>query len=199
MSEDKPSPGASSGPAIDRTGTPVIDPTANVLDKVDDAKERLDDLRLASNELSKAVIDGLEKYIDTRIEGFEKLSDARHKNIQHEFDNIESRRIEHKNDTKSAVDTAFASAKEAVKEQAGSAKEAISKSESTVGGQIKAVEGTVDDLKERIGKLETRREAINERQVDNRSNIGMIVGVVGGIIGVLMFILGFAALIRASI
>ena len=40
-----PAPGPSPGPGVDRFGTPVIDPTANVLDLVRAAIERQDDLR----------------------------------------------------------------------------------------------------------------------------------------------------------
>ena len=40
-----PAPGPSPGPGVDRYGTPVIDPTANVLDLVRAAIERQDDLR----------------------------------------------------------------------------------------------------------------------------------------------------------
>ena len=40
-----PPPGPSPGPGVDRFGTPVIDPTANVLDLVRAAIERQDDLR----------------------------------------------------------------------------------------------------------------------------------------------------------
>lgn len=40
-------PGQSQGPAIDRTGTPVVDPTANVLGLVEAAVNRLNDLREA--------------------------------------------------------------------------------------------------------------------------------------------------------
>lgn len=42
--------GSSQGPAVDRTGQPVIDPTQNVLDLVRAAIERQDDLRTAESQ-----------------------------------------------------------------------------------------------------------------------------------------------------
>jgi hypothetical protein len=42
-------PGASQGPAVDRTGQPVVDPTQNVLDLVEAAIRRQDDLRQADS------------------------------------------------------------------------------------------------------------------------------------------------------
>ena len=46
MAAREPSPGAGSpGPGVDRHGTPVVDPTRNVLDLVAAAIERQDDLR----------------------------------------------------------------------------------------------------------------------------------------------------------
>jgi chromosome segregation ATPase len=155
-----------SGEGVGKTASPVIDPTKNVLDLVTAAIERQDDLRA----------------------GEAKLYDERHENVQREFDNIERRRTEHKSDTKVAVDAAFTAAKEAVREQAAASDKAISKSEATVSGQIKAVEGTVDDLKDRIGKLETQQQTKIETRSDSRSNVGMIVGILGAVFGFLMFV-----------
>ena len=44
---DEASPGVSPGPGVDRFGTPVVDPTQNVLDLVEAAIKRQDDLRMA--------------------------------------------------------------------------------------------------------------------------------------------------------
>lgn len=181
---DEPKPGE----GVDARGGPVVDPTKNVLDLVAAAMERQDDLRGAAGSLFRALIDGLQRYIDTRIDGHIRLSTERAVVVQREFDNIERRRIEHKNDTKIAVDAAFTAAKEAVKEQAAASDKAIQKSESTVSGQIKAVEGTVDDLKDRIGKLETQQQTKMETRVESRSNTGMIVGILGSIFGFLMIV-----------
>jgi len=162
--QPKPNPGL----GVDAAGIPVIDPTENVKALSEAANKRQDDLR-----------DWLQKYIDTKIDGHIRLSYDRYEGIKREFDNIERRRIEHKADTTRAVDAAFSAAKEAVKEQAAASDKAISKSEGTVSGQIKAVEGTVDDLKDRIGKIETMQQTKSDVRDDSRSNVGMIVGIIG--------------------
>lgn len=173
------------GQGVDAAGNPVVDPTLNVRELVVAAIQRQDDLRAE-----------LRLYFDTRIDDLSALGEERYSAIQREFGNIEQRRIEHKGDTKIAVDAAFTAAKEAVKEQAAASDRAISKSEGTVGGQIKAVEGTVDDLKDRIGKLETQQQTKADTRVDGRANIGMIVGILGSIFGFLSLIAAvtFAAL-----
>lgn len=67
-------PGQSAGPAIDRTGTPVVDPTANVLGLVEAAVTRLNDLREAE---SKRIDD----IAGLRADYDEKLRDAESKRI----------------------------------------------------------------------------------------------------------------------
>lgn len=132
------------GPSTDRHNEPVIDPTKNVLDKVVDAVRRQDDLRLE-----------LEKRMDR------------------EFALVESRRVEQKTDTKVAVDAALNAAKEAVREQTTAADRSITKSETSASEQLKqqnttfttALEGIVriqDDLKERIVKIESRKEGSSD-------------------------------------
>jgi hypothetical protein len=165
-----------------RDGT--SDPTLNVRENLADAVERQDDLRRE-----------LQRYFDTRVEGMVKLSEDRVEAVHREFENIERRRIEHKNDTKIAVDAAFTAAKEAVKEQAAASDKAISKSEGTVSGQIKAVEGTVDDLKDRIGKLETQQQTKSETRVDSRASTGVIVAVVAAVFTFLLILIAAAGLI----
>lgn len=161
----------------------TTDPTLNVRENLADAIERQDDLR-----------EGLRREIDTRINGIVALSAERHAAIQREIENIEKRRLEHKDDTKIGVDAAFTAAKEAVKEQAAASDKAIQKSEGTVSGQIKAVEGTVDDLKDRIGKLETQQQTKTETREDSRAGTGMIVAIVALAFTFLLLLIAAAGL-----
>jgi phage-related protein len=132
------------GPSTDRHNEPVIDPTKNVLDLVEAAIKRQDDLR-----------GELEKRMDR------------------EFSLVESRRVEQKTDTKVAVDAALNAAKEAVREQTTAADRSITKSETSASEQLRqqnttfstALEGIVriqDDLKERIVKIESRKEGSSD-------------------------------------
>jgi hypothetical protein len=53
---DNDQPGGSPGPATDRTGAPVLDPSPNVLDWVEAAIKRQDDLRFAESEHIREII-----------------------------------------------------------------------------------------------------------------------------------------------
>lgn len=160
------------GEGVDKHGNPVVDPTRNVLDLVKAAIQRQDDLR-----------EEQDRRIEARIAGFEKLSDSRHIATSQELQAVERRRLEHKEDTKSGVDAAFSAAKEAVKEQAASSDKAITKSEVAVNGQITGVQANVDDLKTRIGRLETILQTKTDVREDSRSSIGTIVGISGALFG----------------
>lgn len=175
------------GLAVDAAGNPVVDPTKNVLDLVAAAIARQDDLRA-----------WLEKVVDAKIEGRSALSNERYQSVLREFESIERRRIENKSDTKSALDAALAAAKEAVKEQALASDKAISKSESAVTDQIKAVVATVDDLKARTVVMETQKTTTVENRGESRSNIGMVVGIIGVAFGLLSFIVVAANFMAAA-
>lgn len=159
------------GQGVDAAGNPVVDPTLNVRELVVAAIQRQDDLR-------GALLDGLEKYIDTRINGSIALSEERHLATRRELENIERRRIEHKEDTKEGLDTAMRAASEAV-----------AKSEKAAGDQLRSVEGTVDDLKDRVRTLETQQQTKIETRSDSRSSVGMVVGIIGSIFGFISIIL----------
>jgi molecular chaperone GrpE (heat shock protein) len=176
----------------------VIDPTKNVLDLVAAAITRQDDLRGSTEGLFLALVKGLEKYIDTKIDGHIRLSSERYDGIQREFNNIERRRTEHKNDTEKAVKAAFDAAKEAVKEQAASFEKATAKSESAASDQLKSVEGTVDDLKDRVRTLETQLQTKGEARVDNRSSTMTVVAIIGGIVSALLLAITVAAMMGAA-
>lgn len=122
----------------------------------------------ASTDLTNAKLDALGHRLDTKIDGNAALSEERHAHTRRELIAGEERRLEHKKDTKDTVDTAFAGAEKA-----------IAKSERAAADQIKSVESTVDDLKDRVLRLETTQQTRTDTRVDSRMNVGMIVGVIG--------------------
>ena len=166
---------------------PEIDPTKNVLDLVAAAIERQDDLRKA-----------LEERLDTKIDGHMCLTKERDNTFREELSAQEKRRIEHKSDTEKAVKAAFDAAKEAVKEQAASFEKANSKSEKAAGDQLMALQSVVDDLKGRVGTVETQQQTKNEVRVDSRGSAGMVVAIVMGAIAFLSVIILAANFLSAS-
>lgn len=142
------------------------------------------------------MVEALNTVLCAKIDCIEELADERYVSTQKQLDGVELRRAEYKADTKSAVEAAFAAARDAVREQALASDKAISKSESAFTSQVTAVEGTVSDLKDRIAKLETRAAANTETRVDNRASLSSVVGVAGAIIA---FIAVLATIILANL
>lgn len=129
----------------------------------------------ASTDLTNAKLEALGDRLNTKIDGNAALSEERHNFTRRELEAGEQRRLEHKEDTRSTVDTAF--------QNAGAA---ITESKATASDKIKSVESTVSDLKDRVLRFETQLQTKNEGRGDSRSNIGMIVGILGTVFAFLM-------------
>jgi hypothetical protein len=164
------------GLGVDAAGGPVVDPTKNVLDLVAAAITRQDDLRGAAGSLFQALLGGLQQFIEAKFSGYEKLTDSRFAGIEREFATVERNRLEQKNDTKVAVDAALTSAKELVKEQGT----------------------TLNDLRDRLGKVETELRTKAEVHSSGRSDIGMIVGIIGAILGFVSLLVTIVVVMRGA-
>jgi hypothetical protein len=92
------------------------------------------------------------------------LTGERFTRVYQRFDLVEAQRVEQKADTKSAVDAALVSQKEAVREQTIASDKAIAKSEAGTAKQIEqlhdsfttavdALRAAHEDLKDRVGKV----------------------------------------------
>jgi len=174
---------------VDAGGGPVVDPTKNVLDLVAAGMERQDNLRAAQAELFMGQLKGLRDLIEAKFDG-----------IDREFALIESRRIEQKNDTKTAVDAALSAAERAVREQAAASEKAIIKSETSVAeqsrqqaqtfsAQLRGVEATLSDTKERLGALATQQQTKADSRSETRLDVGMLVGIIGMAAAVIMVVI----------
>ena len=188
--------GQSGGPAVDRGGDPVVDPTKNVLDLVQAAIKRIDDLRIANRDLYSA-----------KLAAISEVSEVRLNAIEREFALIESRRVEQKVDTKTAVDAALSAAKDAVKEQAAASEKAILKSETAAGEQSKQnavtfsaqmqnVTSMLSDVKERVSKLESLKTGGEDYRTNQRLGTGMVLGIVGAVIAVLTLFIALSNFVK---
>lgn len=74
---DAPNPGQ----GVDAAGNPVIDPTANVIAKVEDAVKRLDDLRIAAEKLSNVEHGHMREIGQIRADHARDLNEAETKRI----------------------------------------------------------------------------------------------------------------------
>jgi hypothetical protein len=120
-----------------------------------------------------------------QIKALEELLDEKLKAVDREFALIEDRRKEQKEDTRSAVDAALIAQKEAVKGQTAASEKAIEKSEKSFTSQIAALEATLQtsivslttslqDMKDRIGRIESHTAGGKEAIIDMRAVIGLV-------------------------
>jgi chromatin remodeling complex protein RSC6 len=165
-------------PEREDDGAPLVDPTKNVLQLVEAAIQRQDDLRAAESRALREKVAALEKVIDARLDSHDK-----------EFSLVESRRVEQKVDTKVAVDAALSAAEKAVKEQTVASEKSIIKSETSAAEQskqqnatftaaLKGVTDTVGDLKERLGKVEARVISNAEARTNQRLDLNLVIAAI---------------------
>lgn len=180
------------------TVTTNPDPTSNVRELVEAAILRIDNLREARSQL-----------FDKALSDLEALTSARFESVAREFALIESRRIEQKVDTKTAVDAALSAAEKAVKEQQAASEKSILKSETAAAEQSKqqnatftaALKGVTDgfsDLKERVGKFETQSQARADGRTDSRLNMGSVVGVIMAVFAFVSLAITVIVILRAA-
>lgn len=96
----------------------------------------------------------------------EEVRNEKFESVREQFSLIERQRVEQKKDVKDAVDAALSAAKEAVKEQTTASERSILKSEAGTKEQLNQLTTTFntafagvssnhDDLKDRVGKIES--------------------------------------------
>ena len=112
-----------------------------------------DDLVRVPTDVQKQV-GALKELLTQQIGDSDKLKEEKFRNIDKRLDLVEQARIEQKKDTATAVDAALKAAKEAVTEQNTSNVLAINKSEAATTKQIDNQDGKINDVKERLIRLE---------------------------------------------
>src|SRR4249920_263327 len=171
------------GPATDRRNEPVVDPTKNVLQLVEAAIQRQDDLREAEAKHLRDILD-LRAEFAREIREAENLRQAtvnkeRFASVETQLDLVERQRVEQKKDTKDAVDAALAAAKEAVKEQTTASQLSIGKSEASTKEQLNQLSATfttaqqamtqaIVSLTTRVERIENARTTLAEQRTDTR-------------------------------
>ena len=180
-----------SGTPVDAAGRFAEDPTKNVRELVVEAIHRQDDLREFEEKLTTAHRVGLTRWIETELDA-----------IKREFNLIESRRQEQKTDTKVAVDAALSAAKDAVKEQAATSEKATLKAENAAGKQsdqntvtfntqMNNFTSRLDDVKERVGRLEAIKQGGDDNRSNSRLDLGALIGVGGFVIAIAVAVAAF--------
>ena len=136
----------------------------------------------------------LDAHVATQFQNVEGQITRRFQDIDAHFALIERQRVEQKQDTKAAVESALAAAKEAVKEQTIASDRAITKSETATSEQLKqlsttfttaiaAVGGSIGEAKERITGLESIR-------IGGKENLSGVYALIGVLITIALLVLG---------
>jgi tetrahydromethanopterin S-methyltransferase subunit B len=172
--------------------TAQLDVVATRLDGIDTAT----DLRL------RGIIE-IPDQIDEKVANLEKIADEKFASIDNQFKERDTRSERESRDNKVAVDAAFAAQKEAAAKQDEGNQKNIDKSERSilesinklsvlVDSQIKAMGDKIDDLKDRIGRVESVKIGVAEAKTGFSSNIGVVV-MVATILLAAIAIIGFIA------
>jgi DNA-directed RNA polymerase len=137
----------------------------------------------------------LEVLIGERIESLDTLIQEKFRSVDQQLDLVERQRVEQKSDTKAAVDAALTAQKEAVREQTLASEKAIQKSETSTTKQLEQITVTfttalhgittaLEDIKERVSKIEAIKIGGNEAKTGLFALAGFILTVllIGGMI-----------------
>lgn len=111
----------------------------------------------------------LRTLMESRMEGMTAIENEKFTRVAQQFTLVEQQRVEQKSDTKAAVDAALTAQKEAVKEQTIASERSIAKSEMSTSKQLEQLNTTfataitglttvLNDLKDRVGKLESVKQ-----------------------------------------
>lgn len=197
-----------------RGSRPVPDPTLLTTQALTQAVGSLKELfeaRVTSLEKNMEMLqqglDERSKEVREAVRHLERLHDEKFVRITTQIAERDVQRDAASRDVKAAVDSAFAAAKEAVTEQNKSNALAIGKSEATtartldnIAEQIRAntknTDDKINDIKERITKIESLTEGISKNKEEIRKtetqNWGYLVGFFGIVTGLMI---GIAAVI----
>jgi hypothetical protein len=193
---------------------PVPDPTLITEREIEKARGELRNefrsLIGGLSEIVKVQLDGRIQDTDANLrlvseklnvvgERFNRV-DERFKSIDTLFQERSNQGKDDKVAVNTAITTAFAAADKAMAERNTSNAESMRKTEEGFKDRLGSLETKIDanrgntdnginDLKERMTRLETSALTARETKGEARLNIGSIVGVIGGVIGLLMLMM----------
>jgi hypothetical protein len=184
---------------LTRATVPVPDPTVlttqALLREITGVRELFESQLAHRHELYQSEIASLNRI---NVEKFAK--------VEQQFELVERQRVEQKQDTKQAVDAALTAQKEAVKEQTTASGLAIAKSETGTSKQLEQLAAnfqtafsgqtvSIDDVKERITRLESAKTTEATVRTDSRAGIGLWVAGLSAFVFFLGFVVTLIALI----
>jgi hypothetical protein len=189
------------GVPVDSSGGPTVDPTKNVLDLVEAAVQRQDDLRLDLKARVDAEHVTLKEYIRDVLEAYDRRYEQRFDAAQKALDAALIAQ-------RDAVKEAFTAQKEAVTAALASADRAVSKAEADAARRFQGVEefraqlgdqqrtlmprveaeNRLATLSEKVGVLEGFRTEALSRGVGHTQGYGVAIGIISLVLTLLSVI-----------
>lgn len=130
----------------------------------------------------------LRREIDLQLELRRGITDEKFITVDTQFELIERQRVEQKKDGKEALDAALAAAKEAVTKNEVATNEQLRQQAATFDAAFVAVRESLDDVKERVTKIESLTAGAGQRSSELRSSIGLYILLASVIVSVVVFI-----------
>jgi hypothetical protein len=140
------------------------------------------DPTLLTTEALQREVNNLKEIIKNTDIATREIMNEKFHSVDQQFVSAERARIEQKADTKAAVDAALIAQKEAVREQTLASEKAIAKSEVSTNSKLEESDKRVDDLKTRVGTIESIKRGGKEATASIYAFAGFVVTliVIGG-------------------
>lgn len=149
------------------------------------------------------------RVVDEKVGNLQELAEEKFSSIQTQFLERDTRQEREARDNKVAVDAAFAAQKEAAAKQDEGNQKAIDKSERATAETIKtladanaqsaeALGGKIDDLKERVARVESAKQGATEQRIETRAGLTSINGVVATGLSIAAFAGGYLVFHRTT-
>ena len=185
--------------------TPVPDPTTLTTEQLRrelaSLRETLEARMSGADRVVNMLKEGLDErqeYIDAAVHHLRELHEEKFRGIDKQFFERDTRGQKSEVESKAALAAALQAAKELSVEQNKSSAESIAKSEAATNKQIEqmgvqmasdknAANDKIDDLKQRLTIVESRKAGGDATKDDNRANIALIVAVLTAAVAVIAF------------
>jgi hypothetical protein len=179
---------------------PLPDPTTLTTDALDKAVAALKEIIKDKVDARHSEQVAQTKLVEAQLTALSDVTTERFNSVDTQFTLVERQRVELKGDTKAAVDAALIAQKEAVKEQTIASEKAIAKSETstqeyakqsnqTFQTSIDALTKNINDLKERVVTIESKKEGGKEQTSAIYALVGFIISLL--VLGSILAAAGF--------
>lgn len=148
------------------------------------------DPTVLTTELMLREVDRVVRLLQAEMKGDREVNESRFAAMKHEFETFERNRVEQKTDNATAVTAAISAAEKNRQDQTTAMEKAILKSETsaseqsklqyaTVQESLKGILVSINDIKDRVGKIENIKLGMSEHKSEQRLETGSIVGLIG--------------------